>query len=879
MIINRETAVKFILLTISAVICCLLTPYAAMADFQNKQILEISPVTEGLVLEKHRVAVSGGQTLVYVLKANLESENLKINTLVGFDGTMAKNARVTDMAVNTGAVAAVNADFFQMGESGRPIGMTYKDGQMITSPPLRDDMYGWGITRSGNPLIEIFNFSGLVTVNNQSNFLLSGINKPQYYEAGGKYSHEDGLLLYDSYWGASSRGKINDSDDVAEVFVVDGTVTEILVNQPGKKIPLSGFVLAGRGEAKEYILSSIIVGDRISINNTVTPGGDELWAGTGGWTLLVDGKVEQGNYPADINGTVARTAIGYSADRKTLFLVTVEKSVDSRGFTLGETAQFMAGLGAERALNLDGGGSTTLAVRPLGEDNPVLVNKPQNGSQRLVPTALGFFSAAPRGSLSGLIIKGPDKVAAGEKAVFTVYGYDTYYNPFPVEQEKAEWSLASGPGSMVKNVIHTENSGSIVISVSFGGLTATKQLRVMGTGDFKEITVEPSEIAIKPGESIDLNVHAIDKDNTVYTISANNYSVFVDPWLGLYKDGSFRAPDGIAVGEIKVVYSNLTATVPVTVKSDDEAVFIYKQGKPGLLNLNGLTVMFSGRELSDTAIITATYGGELLSPAPQRYKPVSAVRIELFGGSPTVLANPAFLSWKYQPEDDGRMAVIQYIGGSWQELPSRINKEETKIMTRTWELGPMMLVKDENVPVIFSDMSGHWAAGAVSGLAASGIVKGYPESTFVPSGLITRAEFIVLLGKVMGWQSVEEGQQFRDSEGMPEWARGYIAAAVKNGTVNGYEDQFFRPLNPVTRSEMASMVSRALFLSPVDVHVQNIFIDGKDIDSWAVDSVSRVYSAEIVKGDIENKFRAKDKVTRAEGAAVISNILDYLFTP
>lgn len=878
MIIIKDMVVKF-LLTISTVICFLLTPYAAMADLQNKQILEISPVTEGLVLEKHRVAVSGGQTLIYVLKADLESQNLKINTMVGQDGTMAKNARITDMAVNNGAVAAVNADFFQMGESGRPIGMTYKDGQMITSPPLRDDMFGWAITRSGNPLIEVFNFSGLITVNNKLNFLLSGINKPQYYEAGGKYSHEDGLLLYDRYWGVSSRGKVNEKDDVAEVFVVDGTVSEILINQPGKKIPLSGFVLAGRGKAKEFILSSIVVGDKINTNNTVTPYGDEIWAGTGGWSLLVDGKVEQGNYPGDINGTVARTVIGYSGDRKTLFLVTVEKSVDSRGFTLGETAQFMVGLGVDRAINLDGGGSATLAVRPLGEDKPVLMNKPQSGSQRLVPTALGFFSVAPQGSLFGLLIKGPDKVVAGEKAVYTAYGYDTYYNPLPVEQEKAVWSLASGPGSMVKNVVHTESSGLIDISISYGGLTATKQVRVMGSEDIKKITVEPSEIVIRPGESIALKVHVTDKDNAVYAMSANNYSVFVDPVIGMYKDGSFRASEGLAVGEIKVTYSNLTAIIPVTVKSDDEAVLIYKQGKPGLLNLKDLTLIFSGLELSGPSVITASYGDEL-SPDSQRYKLVSAVSIELLGGNSAALANPALISWEYKPEDGVRIAVLQYIDGAWQELPSRVNNEKANIMSRTWELGPMMLVKDESAPAIFRDMSGHWAGDAVSGLAALGIVKGYPENTFLPSEMITRAEFTLLLGKVMGWQPLdEEGQEFRDSKGIPTWARGYIATAVKNGTVNGYEDQFFRPFNPVTRSEMAAMVSRALTLTPVDVQVENIFIDGKDIDTWAIDSVSRVYSAGIVKGDIENKFRAKDKITRAEGAAVMSNILDYLFNP
>ncbi|MFX7674822.1 phosphodiester glycosidase family protein, partial [Acinetobacter baumannii] len=63
----------------------------------------------------------------------------------------------------------------------------------------------------------------------------------------------------------------------------------------------------------------------------------------------------------------ARTAVGYSKDNKTAYLITVEDSSVSAGMTLAELQRTMAALGVWKGINLDGGGSTTMVDRPLGE--------------------------------------------------------------------------------------------------------------------------------------------------------------------------------------------------------------------------------------------------------------------------------------------------------------------------------------------------------------------------------------------------------------------------------------------------------------------------------------------------------------------------------
>ncbi|MCL5058188.1 MAG: S-layer homology domain-containing protein [Actinobacteria bacterium] len=854
-------------------------PVPAPASIQAESVLESRPVAEGLVLEKHVLSVGGGKTLVYILRANITSPYLKINTIVGSDGSFAKNGKVAEMAVKSGAVAAVNADFFQMGESGRPIGMTFRDGRLVSSPPLRSDMYGWGITRDGKPLIDLFSFTGKVTAANGKSYSLAGINKPSYYVGGDDSapvtSHENALLMYDRQWGETSRGKVGEADSVVEVFVSGGIVTDVLVSQAGSKITDGGLVLAGRGLAADFINQNIKVGDRISVDFSVNPNGNDLWAGTGGWSLLVEGGKAKSSFPGSINGPVARTAVGYTTDGKTLLVVVAEKSSASRGLTLNELAEYMVGLRVEKALNLDGGGSTTLAARPLGEESPVLVNRPQNSAQRLVPTVLGFFSSAPQGSLAGLLIKGPDRILPGDDAGYTLKGYDSHFNPAAVEQGKIKWSVDSGPGFFTNSTFKSDKGGLTTISASYGGRTVTMPVKVLGPGDFKRVVVDPSSIVLQPGKTAALSVKAVGNDDTVYNLSDRHYSVAVDNKLGTYQGGVFRASDNASAGELKIVFDGISVTVPVNIKGDDQAAISFTPGQPGQLKLGSCVISIPGGAFSGPVSLTADLNGEMPVPVPERYKMVSAVNVRAAGDT-TVLAEPASVEWKYQPGEAGRMAVIQLTGDMWVEIPSSIYQEEGRISCAVRDLGTLALVRDQNPPVSFVDMEGHWAEEIVSGLAGEGIISGYPGNIFDPSRQVTRAEFSVMLCRVFGWGPEEGRAGFRDEAAIPGWAGGFVMAAYNKGVISGYEDRTFLPARQVTRAEMAAMVCSALSLEPAkNVRLDSVFRDGGSIDKWAVGPVSAVYATGLMKGDNENSFRARDRATRAESAVLMDNVLKY----
>lgn len=80
-----------------------------------------------------------------------------------------------------------------------------------------------------------------------------------------------------------------------------------------------------------------------------------------------------------------RSAVGVSQDGKTFIMLAVDgRKTDSKGMTTEQLGKLMASLGAYRAINLDGGGSTALFVKGSG-----VVNRPSDGSERVVANHIG----------------------------------------------------------------------------------------------------------------------------------------------------------------------------------------------------------------------------------------------------------------------------------------------------------------------------------------------------------------------------------------------------------------------------------------------------------------------------------------------------------
>lgn len=179
-------------------------------------------------------------------------------------------------------------------------------------------------------------------------------------------------------------------------------------------------------------------------------------------------------------------------------------------------------------------------------------------------------------------------------------------------------------------------------------------------------------------------------------------------------------------------------------------------------------------------------------------------------------------------------------------------------------------------PPHFADMAGHWAEAAVRRMASLGVVNGYEDHTFRPEGEVSRLEFAAMVARALQLPDSDGRLSFRDQAQIPDWARGLVAAAVKAGIVQGRDDGRFDPNAPVTRSEVAVMLARALKFKGTTGQPVSIpdFADAGQLPGWAADSVAMVAQFRLVTGYEDGTFRPANRTTRAEAAVMLSRLLD-----
>ncbi|MBA9087186.1 putative phosphodiesterase [Fontibacillus solani] len=181
----------------------------------------------------------------------------------------------------------------------------------------------------------------------------------------------------------------------------------------------------------------------------------------------------------------------------------------------------------------------------------------------------------------------------------------------------------------------------------------------------------------------------------------------------------------------------------------------------------------------------------------------------------------------------------------------------------------------DNVKLKLSDIAGHWAEASIQELAAKGIVSGYADGTFKPKGEVTRAEFAVMLARMLNMQGNGATLEFTDNASIGAWAKEGIAQAVQAGIVNGYGDGSFRPNARISRTEMVTMIANALGIVD-NAKARTAFADDAEIPAWAKSAVAATVESGIVQGVSGNKFAPKQTATRAEAAVILLKALAFV---
>lgn len=327
------------------------------------------------------------------------------------------------------AIAAINTDFFPY--TGDPLGLCIIGGEIVSEPFPNRPAIGW--TTEGKVVLGAPQFSGEVTRADGTKFAIAGVNRSAKPEE---------LILSTNYFGAAANAEAKGVAVILETLerpltpgrTVRGIVRETRDNFSSAPIPFNGGVLMGLNSAGEF-LRMVKPGEQLTIRLDLL---DENSGGTkpamewrkvreavagGPWLIKANKSLVKADYEAAgfneafWNRRHPRTAVGVTKEGDLLWVVVDGRQTHSQGATLPEMAAILKRYGAVEAINLDGGGSTSMVVQNVN------VNSPSDGAERAVANSLLLFdeSIRPLTNLQEYAVDPPRvQLKVGDKTRFRV---------------------------------------------------------------------------------------------------------------------------------------------------------------------------------------------------------------------------------------------------------------------------------------------------------------------------------------------------------------------------------------------------------------------------------------------------------------------------
>lgn len=495
------------------------------------------------------------------------------NTVYGKDrvGSLVSTEVDNGMTV----LGAINGDFYSM-QTGVPMGIMIDDGKLITSD---DSKYALGFLENGSAIIGKPEVK--ISITN-----LDLECEPKIINHLNKFPTIWGAYMLTEEFASTTMSATDSVEiiieldgDITASGSVEGTVLEIHQDKSNTEIPEGCAVLTVSNDCETYSLyTDFTEGDRVRIDTECAEIWDRIVTAVGGGDLILSaGQMPESIIDEDHEKTVnPRTAVGLKPDGNVVFFAVDGRSTDSRGLKIEALSALMAELGCTYAMNLDGGGSTTVMVKPAGDAEAVYINTPSDGSYRSVSNSILFLSTSEPDGVPAALKVSPNTplILRGSTVDFTAVALDSAYMP-------SEVTLA--PDSLITVIAeeYPEDIGAVHGCSFTAGLIGGEYKLKVTNGDISgevsvivadkldDLKVTPETLQIKPGTLLEITTEAIYNGKPIhhgsgsfyYTLNGEhnvpNPESYPDAMiicdLGyLDKNGNFQSFGGAYEGEVEI---------------------------------------------------------------------------------------------------------------------------------------------------------------------------------------------------------------------------------------------------------------------------------------------------------------------------------------
>ncbi len=755
-------------------------------------------------------------------------------------------------ALGTEIIGGSNADFFSL-QTGVPMSNAIADGKILTKDASGQDAIG--ILPDGTAFISYFSLNSVLTKEDGSEVNIYNINK---------YRQPYAVYMMTDDFSDKTQNTTKGIDVVlgsieGEMKIGSHITAEVesITEQDGSApIPKGKIVITVDEKApKEFFepISTLTVGEKVTINFSVN--GDKRWndvqvgMGSVGGRLLINGEVN----PNLEKGAAPRTAIGIKADGSILlYTIDGRQSGHSYGVQLSTLAKRMKELGCIDAINLDGGGSTSIIAQMPGEPDATLTNKPSDGKERKVSTFFFFTNTAKKtGKAESLhIYPKTNFLLVGASTQLSVKAADSGFYPATVPSDTV-FSVEDGSkNTITRSGLFTANeNGAATVYVKSGDISSSIVITCLETPTDiivknKSNGSQIKSLFLSPETELTLSADAYGGYNKLIS-SPENFVWGADSEIGeITLDGKFKASDKFgATGNITVSAGKKIVTIPVTLE------------KPGKED-----------EKSYPVIDITTQNGEFQITLSNSYD----IKVEEKNISVKIDGKSA----EFEFDEDTQTAH-----GILPEDCRKITVLATNAFGYTSFKTTESNAQADHSP--FTDTDGHWAEDIlgymysqkiISGDATEGVLK------FNPQKPMTRSEFAVMITNYLGLNRDDYKDiilPYSDIDTIPFWAldsfKALYAEEILKGRYVSETESCADPLATITRAEAATIVARIL---PDTFFKRDLSApDFGDVPAWASNGIDTLMSLGAIKGYEDGSIKPLNTLTKAEAAKILYFIM------
>lgn len=553
---------RFLTKVLVVLLIAAMTFPGAVYSLESAKLIEDGQhIGPGTYYRNMNYTTTNGKFMINMVESKLDSEYIRIEA--ADSGSSLTNKPVSYQALqksdeNRRVIGAINGDFFDMTTiKGLTFGTSIIEGEIKTAVKTSTVL---GVTDKGDCFIDTLNMEGAAAYK-YIQYPVDSVNRLRWAEQ---------TVIYTPFFGKTTVNTVAGTDIILKGVKLPlkagekytGKIDRIIPNSKITEIPEDGVVISMPVKAFKQ-LAGVPSGAEMSFYVNFDKKGLDF--AVSGSPRLVDGgqispKVKE---RADALQRHPRTAVGIKDNK--IYMVTVDGRQPgySDGMTLYELVEFFLSQGVDDAINLDGGGSTTMAVRKQGDAVAKLTNNPSDGRERYVGNSIQLISEAPLSE--PVILRFNDisvKMYTNSSFKPSFYTLDKYYNLLSGDIGKIRFGIDLKTSKITADGTFSSGSqaGEGYIYAAYGN-TQSKML-VEIVDNVSSLTVTNDFVLLDPGEKIQLQVKAFDEKGEKIIISPSAVKWTVEGGLGTVDaDGVFTAGNKTGHGQITASAGKVTATV------------------------------------------------------------------------------------------------------------------------------------------------------------------------------------------------------------------------------------------------------------------------------------------------------------------------------